>query len=174
MSHAPTLVTRGTRALGKVLFLDCPLKWNVPEEIPKACVQFLLPSLSLSPGHIPIPATPLCGGYFNHRWGDPKEEIWRWELHHLETWSRGGFSKLLQPRGSTSFGCSRCSFTAGGPARIWRLWAGVEGNWLTRSTAQGSLACTSSPAPSALRQSIQGTLACPDFRGVAAAQVTKA
>ena len=114
MSHAPTLVTRGTRALGKVLFLDCPLKWNVPEEIPKACVQFLLPSLSLSPGHIPIPATPLCGGYFNHRWGDPKEEIWRWELHHLETWSRGGFSKLLQPRGSTSFGCSRCSLTAGG------------------------------------------------------------
>ena len=69
MSHAPTLVTRGTRALGKVLFLDCPLKWNVPEEIPKACVQFLLPSLSLSPGHIPIPATLLCGGYFNHRWG---------------------------------------------------------------------------------------------------------
>ena len=114
--------------------------------------------------HYSVEGTLIIGG----------EEIWRWELHHLETWSRGGFSKLLQPRGSTSFGCSRCSFTAGGPARIWRLWAGVEGNWLTRSTAQGSLACTSSPAPSALRQSIQGTLACPDFRGVAAAQVTKA
>ena len=130
--------------------------------------------LTLSPGHIPIPATPLCGGCFPHRWGDPKEGSWRWEPHHLEMWNPGDFSKLLQPRGSTSFGCSRCSFTAGGPARIWRLWAGVEGNWLTRSTAQGSLACTSSPAPSALRQSIQGTLACPDFRGVAAAQVTKA
>ena len=30
--------------------------------------------LTLSPGHIPIPATPLCGGCFHHRWGDPKEE----------------------------------------------------------------------------------------------------
>ena len=123
MSHAPTLVTGGTRALGKVLFLDCQLKWNVPEEIPKACVPFLLPSLPLSPGHIPIPATPLCEGCFNHRWGDPEEGSWRWELHHLETWSPGGFSKLLQPSCSTSFGCSRCSFTAGGPARIWLLWA---------------------------------------------------
>ena len=70
--------------------------------------------LTLSPGHIPIPATPLCGGCFPHRWGDPKEGSWRWEPHHLEMWNPGGFSKLLQPRGSTSFGCSRCSLTAGG------------------------------------------------------------
>ena len=66
--------------------------------------------LTLSPGHIPIPATPLCGGCFPHRWGDPKEGSWRWEPHHLEMWNPGDFSKLLQPRGSTSFGCSRCSF----------------------------------------------------------------
>ena len=45
MSYAPTLVTGGTSALGKVLFLDCLLEWNVPEEIPKACAPFLLPSL---------------------------------------------------------------------------------------------------------------------------------
>ena len=46
----------------------------MPEETPKACIPFLLASLPLSPGHIPIPATPLCGGCFHHRWGDPKEE----------------------------------------------------------------------------------------------------
>ena len=47
------------------------------------------------------------------------------------TWrhgAQGGFPKLFQPRSSTSFGCSRCSFTAGGPACIWKLWAGAEGN----------------------------------------------
>ena len=54
--------------------------------------------------HYSVEGTLIIGG----------EEIWRWELHHLETWSQGGFSKLLQPRGSTSFGCSRCSLTAGG------------------------------------------------------------
>ena len=42
--HAPTLVTGGTRALGKVLFLHCQLQFNVPEA-PKACLPFLLPSL---------------------------------------------------------------------------------------------------------------------------------
>ena len=30
-----------------------------------------------------------------------------------------GFSKLFQPRCSTSFGCSRHSFTAGGPPGTW-------------------------------------------------------
>ena len=53
------LLTGGTRALGKVLFLDCQLGWKVPKETPKACVPFLLPSLPLSPGHIPVAATPL-------------------------------------------------------------------------------------------------------------------
>ena len=38
---------------------------DVPEETPKASVTFLLPSLPLSPGHIPIPATPLWGGCFH-------------------------------------------------------------------------------------------------------------
>lgn len=31
-------------------------------------------------------------------------------------------------RASTSFGRSRCSFSAGGPAWVWRLWAGAEGS----------------------------------------------
>ena len=171
---APSLVTGGTRALGKVLFLDCPLEWHVPEETPKACVPFLLPPLPLSPGDIPVPATLLCGGCFHYRWGDPKEGGWRWEPRHLETWSPGVFSHLFQPRGSTSCGCSRCSFAAGGPAWIWRLWAGAERNRHTRCMGKGSLTGTSSPAPSAPRRSFQGTQACPGFRDVTAAQVTKA
>ena len=40
MSLCPTLVTGGTRALGKVLFPRCLLEWKVPEETPKACVPF--------------------------------------------------------------------------------------------------------------------------------------
>ena len=134
----PPWLLEEPRALGKVLFLDCQLEWNVPEETPKACIPFLLPSLPLSPGHNPIPATPLCGGCFHHRWGDPKEGSWRWEPYHLETWSPWVLSELFQPRGSTSSGRSRCSFSAGGPARIWRSWAGAEGNRLTRSMGQGS------------------------------------
>ena len=113
------LVTGGTRALGKVLFLDCQLESNVLEEIGKVYVPYHLPSLSLCPGHVPNPA-PLCGRCFHHRWGDPKERRWRWEPHHLEMWSPGGFPKLFQPGSSTSFGCSRYSFTAGGPACIWK------------------------------------------------------
>ena len=134
MPLGPSLVTGGTR----ILFLDCPLEWHVPEETPKAYVPFLLPPLPLSFGDIPVPATPLCGGCFHYRWGDPKEGGWRWEPHHLETWSPGGFSQLFQPRGSTSCGCSRCSFAAGGPAWIWRLWASAEGNRHTRSMGKGS------------------------------------
>ena len=64
MSLCPSLVTGGTRALGKVLFLDCQLEWNVLEETPQACVPLLLPSFPLCPGHIPAPAAPLCGGAF--------------------------------------------------------------------------------------------------------------
>ena len=47
-----------------------------------------------------------------------------------------GFSKLFQPRGSTSFGCSRRSFTAGGSSWIWRLWAWAEGSRLTWTMGQ--------------------------------------
>ena len=57
MSLCPTLVTGRTSALGKVLFLDCQLGWNMPEETPRACIPFLLPSLPLSPGNIPDPVT---------------------------------------------------------------------------------------------------------------------
>ena len=125
------------------------LEWNVTEETLKACVPFLLPSLSLSPGHIPVPATPSGEGAFIHRWGNPKEGGWRWEPQHQETWSPWGFSKLFQLRASTSFGCSRHSFTAGGPSWIWRLWARAEGSRHARSKGQSSLAGTSFPALSA-------------------------
>ena len=44
---------------GKSCSLEGLLEWKVPEETPKACVPFLLPALPLSPGHIPVAATPL-------------------------------------------------------------------------------------------------------------------
>ena len=100
----PPWLLEEPRALGKVLFLDCQLEWNVPEETPKACIPFLLPSLPLSPGHNPIPATPLCGGCFHHRWGDPKEGSWRWEPYHLETWSPGAFQTSSSPEAPRPLG----------------------------------------------------------------------
>ena len=95
--YAPAPVTGGTRALGKVVSLDCQLEWNVPEETPKACLPFLLPSFPLSPGHIPIPATPLCGGCFHHRWGDPKEGSWRWEPVTWRHGAQGAFQSSSSP-----------------------------------------------------------------------------
>ena len=82
------LVTGGTRALGKVLFLDCQLESNVLEEICKVYVPYRLSPLPLCPGHIPVPA-PLCGKCFHHRWGDPKEGSWRWEHHHWRHGAQG-------------------------------------------------------------------------------------
>ena len=145
MSLCPTLVTAGTRALGKVLFLDCQ-EWKVPEEAPKCCVPF-----SFLPYPCPLDTSQFLQHHsgesaFIRRWKDPKEGGWRWEPHQ-ETWSPRGFSELFQPRGS--FGCGRCSFTAGGLVWIWRLWGHAERSRLTRSMGQGSLAGTLSPAPSA-------------------------
>ena len=165
--YAPTLVTGKTRAFGKVLFLDCYLEWNELEETPKACVSFLLPSLPLCPG---IPATPLCGGCFHHRWADPKEGSWMWEPHHPETWSPGDFPKLFQPRGSTSFGYSRCSLQEDPPGSggLVQREADTPGPWSRVHWL------TSFPRPSAPRQASQGTQACSGLRDVAAAQVTEA
>ena len=120
---------------------------KVPGETPKACDPFILPS--------PIPWTnPSCfnthsvEGGFIHRWGDPKEGGWRWEPQHQETWSPRGFSKLFQPRGPTSFRCSRRSFTAGGPPGSGGCGPLPRGAG-TPGRSMGSLAGTSSPAPSA-------------------------
>ena len=60
------LWSSGIESQGK-LFMDCQLEWNVPEETPRACVPFLLPSLPLSPGHIPDPVTQLLEGAFTDR-----------------------------------------------------------------------------------------------------------
>ena len=148
MSLCSTLFPRGTRALGKVLFLDCQGGKCQKKHPRLVSHSFFLP--------YPCPLDtsqflhhPSGEGAFIHRWGDPKEGGWRWEPHQQETWSPWVLSELFQPRGSTSFGCSRRSFTAGGPAWIWRLWAQAEGSRHARSTGQGSLAGTSSPAPSA-------------------------
>ena len=111
----------GTRALGKVLFLDCLLEWNVPEQThPRLC---------------PIPSSFLT----RVSWTHPSScNITLWSVLSPVAWatlrkeagggtpppgnrSPRGFSKLFQPRGSTFSGFSRHSFTAGGPSWVWRL-----------------------------------------------------
>ena len=176
VSLCPSPVTGGSRALAKVLFLDCQLEWNVLEETPKACVPFFLPSFPLCPGHIPAPAAQLSGGGSHHRWGDPKEGSWRWEPHHLETWGPGGFSKLFQPRSSTSFGCSRNSFTA--PTAVKLPGSGgcglVQRGTDTPVHGAGFIDWHILPTSLSPKTVHQETQACPGFRDVAAAQVTKA
>ena len=97
MSLCPTLVPAGTRALGKVLFLDCQLERNVPEETPKACIPSLLPSLPHPLDTSQFLHHPSGEGAFLHRWGDPKEGGWRWEPHHQETWSPRAFQSSSSP-----------------------------------------------------------------------------
>ena len=63
MSFCPTVVTEGTRALGKVWFLDCQ-----NGRCQKKNLRLVYRSssfLTASPGHIPVPATPLWGGCFH-------------------------------------------------------------------------------------------------------------
>lgn len=57
-----TLVTRRTRPIGKVLFLDCQLWWML-EGTRKVCVAFLHPFLLPTPDHILI-CTIHSGGCF--------------------------------------------------------------------------------------------------------------
>ena len=91
----------GNQSLRKGPIPGLPIRVECPEETPKACVPFPLPSLVLCPGHITFPGTPLSGGCFHHRWGDPKEGRWRREPCHQETSSPGGFSKLFWASGAT-------------------------------------------------------------------------
>ena len=107
----------GNQSLGESLYLDCQQERNVPKATPKACVSFLLPSHPLSLGH-PNSCNTVSGAWAPiHRWGDPKEGGWRWESHHQEPESTRDFSKLFQPRDSTT-GRSQSLFTAGAPAWI--------------------------------------------------------
>ena len=110
MSLCPTLLTGGTRALGKGLFLDCQ-SGKCQEKQPRLVSHsFFLPP---SPEQIPVPATPTLWRVLSSIGGaTPRKRL------EVGTPTPGdmeptGFSKLFQPRGSTSFGCSRRSFTAG-------------------------------------------------------------
>ena len=146
----------------------------MPEEALEACVPFFF---LLHP--CPLDTSQFLQHHSGEsalirRWRTLRKEVGRWEPHHQETWSPQGFSKLLQPRGSTSFGCSSHSFTAGGPSWIWRLWARAEGSRLARSTRRGSLAGKSFPALSTPSESILGKQACPGFRALITAQITMA
>ena len=63
MSFCPTVVTEGTRALGKVWFLDCQNGRCQKKNL--RLVYHSSSFLTVSPGHIPVPATPLWGGCFH-------------------------------------------------------------------------------------------------------------
>ena len=77
---------------------------------------------------------------------------------HPSTWRRGaqGAFQSSSSQGSKSSGCSRCSFSAGGPAWIWRLWASAEGSRPPGSRAHW---LAPSPHPPQPRQSTHGTQA---------------
>ena len=72
--------------------------------------------LTPSPRHVQVPATPLWGGGVLSFIGGAtlKKEVGGGNPTPGDR-SPWGFSKLFQPRCSTSFGCSRHSFTARGP-----------------------------------------------------------
>ena len=91
----------------------------MPEETPKACVPSRLPSLPHALGTSQF-LQHHSAGCCHHRRGDPEEGSWRRAPR--------GPSPRSSSRAATSFGCSRCSFSAGGPAWIWRLRAWAEGS----------------------------------------------
>ena len=105
-------------------------------------IIYLTDKSQLLPHHSAV-GTVIC------RWGDPKEGGWRWEPHHQETGNPGSFSQLFQPRVSTILwvhqACFRC--------RRARLDLGIVGSRRGEQALQvhrgGSLAGTSSSAPSA-------------------------
>ena len=148
MSLCPILVTGGTtRSSGKSCSWTVRMECAKKNHLKLVAHSFFLPY----PCHLDksqFLQHQSGEGAFIHRWGDPKEGGWRGKLQHQETWGPQGFSELFQPRGCTSFGSSRHSFTARGRACIWRLWADAEGKRFARSMGQGSLAGMPSPAPS--------------------------
>ena len=129
----------GNQSLGESLVPGL-LEWKVPEEAPKACVPFFF-----LPNRIPWTHPSSCNTTLGRVLSSVDGRTLRKEAGGGNLTTRRqeptGFSKLFQPRGSTSFGCSRRSFTAGGSSWIWRLWARAE-NRLNRSMGQGSLAGT--------------------------------
>lgn len=146
----PSLVTGGTRALGK----SC--SWTVRVARARRNIQGFVPFL-LPP--LPFPWThpsalhhhSVAGAYLAG--SDPMKEAGG-KLTIRRHGAQGPFS--FQPGGSTSFGCSRCSFTAGGPAWIWRLWP-VQREQAHQVHGAGLIGWHILPAPSAPRQSTHGT-----------------
>ena len=134
-----------TRTLGKVLFLDCQLEWNVPEETPRGCVPFLLP--------YPYPldksqffqkhsseAAVIC------KCGDPKKQAGGGNPAQ-STWRPGDFSNLLAWR-------LHCPLGAIGLHLLQKDHLHLEavglcrGEWAFQVPKEVLLAGASSPAPS--------------------------
>ena len=157
--HASTLLT-GDQSLSASPAPGLP----VPVEHARRNTEgsFRLPPLPQCPGPIPVPATPLCGGCCHHRRGDPEEGSWR---------RHPGPSRRASRRAAASLGCSRCSFSARGPAWIWRLPAGAEGS---RPPGPRGRAHWLAPPPTRLSpNSPPRDPGCSGFGHVAAAQVTR-
>ena len=133
---------------GKSCSLDGLLEWKVPEETPKACVPFFFLPYPVPWTH-PSSCNTSLGRVLSSIGGTTQRKEAGGGNPITGRHGPTGLFKALQPRGSTSFGCSRSSFPAGGPSWNWRLWDHVEGSRLTRSTGQGSLADTSSRVLSA-------------------------
>ena len=94
---------------------------GAPEETLKGLISFLLPLPLYSAKRIPVPGTPLCGG-----WGDRKEGGW-WGLGGGGTpaertrGAQGTFQSSSSPEVPPFFRCSRLDFSAGRPTWIPRL-----------------------------------------------------
>ena len=160
--YAPTLVT-GARALGKVLFLDCRLPWNMPEETPKACVPSRLPSLPHALGTSQF-LQHHSAGCCHHGRGDPEEGSCRRAPRGLPDALPAGPPRPLGAAGVVSVqedppgsgGCEPGQRGAGPQAHG----AGLIG-WHHLPTPLSPNSPPTDPG-------------CSGFRHVAAAQVTKA
>ena len=80
------------------------------------------------------PLQNLCAeGALIRRWGDSKEEGWRWASQRQETWRPDDFSVLFQLTRSIIFVCTRLGIAVRGSAWIWRLSSHPEGTRHYRS-----------------------------------------
>ena len=131
--------------------------------------------LTLHPGRqIPTPPQTAMLSLPSYLGGEtPRKEAARGNPATRRLGDQGTFQSSSSPEGPPSFLCPRLALAVGGPAWIWRLWSHPQGTRHSRSKG-GSLAATSSPAPSAPGQPSLGTQARSGCRDVTPAQVTEA
>ena len=104
MSLCPTLVTGGTRALGKVLFPRRSVRVESARRNTQGLCPILLPPLPRTLDTSQFLQHQSGEGAFIHRWDDPKEGSWRWEPDHRETWTHRAFQSSSSPEASHPLG----------------------------------------------------------------------